>query len=151
MALRHAVLSVLSCGGEKGGVSTEVGVHPKSRHPAALTYCSQGHLQLVQPVPQSARGLMRRIHLQGERLGKEQPRSAAASTGAAELARGRALGEALTQPRTSSRAWVKKARGSWRTSAKLGTAGSSSMVVVRFSSAATSTTRSDICGWECPG
>lgn len=142
MALRHAVLSGLSCGGENGRSALQWGRrHPKARHPAGLTHRSHGRPQLVQPVPQPARGLLRRIHLQGERRREEQPRSAAA-----ELARGRALGEALTQPRTSSRAWAKKARGRRRTSAKLGSAGSSSMAVVRFSSAATSATRSDICG-----
>lgn len=153
VALRHAVLS---CGGTRAGSALPRGLSqpraalrplsPQTRHPAGPTYCSHGRLQLVQPVPQPARGLVPGIHLQGERPGKERPCGAAA-----QLARGRARGEALTQPRTSSRAWVKNSRGCRDASAKLGAAGSSSMAVVMFSSAATSSTRSDICGWESPG
>lgn len=70
----------VSCGGEKGQVSTGDGVQqalcshavsntPKPPRPAALTYCFLGCLQLLQPVPQFPGGLMRRSlhgHLQGE-------------------------------------------------------------------------------------
>lgn len=61
-------------GTRKGWVSSEVGdCTPKPVTPLDLTYCSHGLLQLVQPVPQPARGLVSGIHLRGERRSKEQP------------------------------------------------------------------------------
>lgn len=60
---------VVSCVEEKGQVITrnkvqeappshEVASTPKPPCPAGLTYCFLGCLQIVQPVPQSPRGLM---------------------------------------------------------------------------------------------
>lgn len=160
----------VSCSGEKGRVSTRDGMQqalrsravantPKPPHPAGLTYRFLGRLQLLQPVPQFPGGLMRRSlcgHLQGKwPCVLTMPRGAATSPRAAELAWGWGIlgggGVALTQPRRSSRAWVRKAKGRWRVSANLGAAGSPSMAVARASSASTSTIRSGTCGREHPG